>query len=508
MSSFSLSVDPLQVDSGLTLYYVDKYFSHVDNATYGALPKEAFVRWVKTSSSKSPADKMLLYAILAMGSVFSRRPESDMHRSIFADMAREAASKSAGTLSIQLIQTRLILAMLAFSQGWDNLSWDFCGSAVRTAFGMRLNTEEGVRRIHEDEELDYGLEYPMLVECRRRTFWSAYIMDCFNGCCSASMTRTYSRSDCRLRLPCAQHTYERGEINLTSFALDGSAGAADGTASSPGQVSRVGLLGYLVEIATIFHEVLIKINQPESPLQAQDHTSVDGFYPQTMDRLQAWDEQLKDHLQRTRGGRDESEPVSGLHLLYHYTMILVHRHVRHGNMVTNSIITHVGGAYGHARLMLEMVQRLCNDEARRDPIFRFATTSPFSGFAITAALDVITAAGTLSDLMNTKSQMMALISGGVEALESLEPFWDSARRQRGMIKQRLSILLSANKRASDFNGAFYFGKPMQSPFGLEQDIVYGLARMRYFQALGWDHRIHTEGDFHRLDRDDTANSAN
>jgi len=94
---------------------------------------------------------------------------------------------------------------------------------------------------------------------------------------------------------------------------------------------------------------------------------------------------------------------------------------------------------------------------------------------------------------------MSLISSGIEALEGLVDFWHSARRQRDMIKQRLGALLTSTNKASKFNGAFYFGQPMQSPYGLDQDIVYGLSRPRYFEALGWNDRIHHDGDFHRLD---------
>jgi hypothetical protein len=76
-----------------------------------------------------------------------------------------------------------------------------------------------------------------------------------------------------------------------------------------------------------------------------------------------------------------------------------------------------------------------------------------------------------------------------------------------MIRRRLSILLAAaTRRASDTSGAFYFGEPMESAFKREQDIIYGIGRLRYFQALGWAVKIDHEGDFHRLDPEVTANS--
>jgi hypothetical protein len=184
--------------------------------------------------------------------------------------------------------------------------------------------------------------------------------------------------------------------------------------------------------------------------------------------------------------------------------MLSHRYVRYPETGKLPLSEYVRGAYKHAQLLLELVQRLSNHEEKGTPSFRFAMLSPFSGFAIIAALDIITAAGKMADLMSHESQMMSLISSGIEALEGLVDFWHSASRQRDLIKQRLAALLSATHRASGFNGAFYFGQPMQSPFGLDQDIVYGLSRTRYFEALGcealgWDDRILREGDFRRLD---------
>ncbi|KAK4947415.1 hypothetical protein LTR10_013783 [Elasticomyces elasticus] len=497
-TGFSWHTDPVELDRGLTLHYIRKYFSHVDAATYCTLPRQAFIGWVTESTSKSQADKMLLYAMMAMGTVFARRPDSDTHRSLFAGFAEEAIARNADTFSLQLLQTRLILALLAFSQGQYNKAWDLCGSAVRTGFGLKYNTEEGVHTILPHERLDFQFDYETLVECRRRTFWSAYIMDCFNSCCSATVSSIY-RSQCHLRLPCTPTAFESGHIRETPFSLE--------MPVSADSVSQVGLLGFLVEIATIFHEVVDQINQTNKRHRQRYSDEVGKFHHDITSRLELWEGQLRTHRQRARDGEAESQSVSGLGILHHYTALLVNRYVRHGAISQQAIDSRVREAYKQAQMMLELVQQLSNDEEKNAPLFRFATTSPFIGFAITAALDVITAAGTLSDLMDHKSQMMSLISSGLEALESLVDFWHSAGRQRDMIKRRLGVLLSATKRASDLNGAFYFGERMQSSFPLEQDIVYGLGRLRYFQAQGWAGRIHDEGDFHQLDQDTRANRA-
>ncbi|KAK5406793.1 hypothetical protein LTR06_008287 [Exophiala xenobiotica] len=498
MSNFSWQADPIAVESGLILYYVGKYFSHVEGATYCTLPRKAFVRWVQECESKSVADAMLLHAMSAMGTVFSKRPDSNTHRALFTQLADEAAINTADHFSLQSLQTRRILALLAFSQGQYDRGWDLYGSAVRTAFGLKYNTEAGVRAVRGNRPMAFWLDYDTLVECRRRTLWSVYIIDCFNGCCATSVAAV-PRSQCHIRLPCGQYAYESGRIPLAPFELD----VSDGT----GDVSQVGLLGYLVEIATILHDTVDQANCLSLDSTDTYNQDVDKFYHATMSRLYRWDSQLRRHLRKPRKGDEKSEPVSGLHILYHYTAILLHRYVRHAGLDQKAINLRITGAFHHAQLMLEAVQRLSNGEEQDDPLFRFATTSPFSGFAITTALDVVTASGTFSDLTGNNSQMMSLMSSGIEAVESLVIYWHSAARQCEMIRRRLSILLAAaTRRASDTSGAFYFGEPMESAFTRVQDIIYGIERLRYFQALGWAVKIDHEGDFHRLDPEVTANS--
>ncbi|KAJ4506133.1 hypothetical protein HRR78_008363 [Exophiala dermatitidis] len=524
---FSWQTDPYQLHRGLTLYYVGKYFAHVDSAAYCTLPKKKFTHWVENCTSKSLEDKMMLYAILALGTVFVRQPTSEVHRATFLRIVHDAVLKCGDRLSLQLVQTRLILASLALSQGEYNRAWDSCGAALRTAFGLGYNTEEGVRVVGNPQTFDLGLDATALVECRRRTFWAAYVMDCFGSGGAAYASSMYG-PECHLRLPCDEAAYESGNIPAAAFDLTTSSSAEVEANELSTQIRHVGLLGYLVQMAKIFREVVSRISRPGAQSESDYCTALESFHQETMTKLQTWYTHLRTHLRRASTDSSGTETFNGLHILYHYTALLLHRHVRHTEISPRQINTHVQGAYGHARQMLEIVQRLSNNnnrsntnkkksssssndkigssshnnksnQERESALLRFTTTSPFSAYAITSALDAITAAGLLSEVMDHKSRTMSLISSGLEALEGLMEFWHSAHQQRDMIKQRLKALLNASQKASDHNGAFYFSNPMQSPFGLDQDIVYGLPRMRYFQALGWDDKIQ-RGEFHQLDQ--------
>lgn len=175
--SFDWANDPYQVDPEITMHYVETYFIHVNAATYRLFPRKLFLDWVRGETVKSPDDLMLIYTILAMGSIFSSRTERKHEGSLFGKIARFAVERNHGNYSLQLIQSRLLLAFYHFSMGDAHKAWDYGGMGFRVVSGLRLNVEDGITDIGDDDILDYGLNRHALEECRRRTFWSAYIMD-------------------------------------------------------------------------------------------------------------------------------------------------------------------------------------------------------------------------------------------------------------------------------------------------------------------------------------------
>ena len=199
--SFSWANDPYEVDPDITLHYVDTYFIHINAATYRIFPRKLFTRWIKIEKAKSPDDLMLLYTILAMGSIFSSRAERKHEGSLFSKIARYAAEKNHGNFSLQLIQSRLLLAFYHFALGETHKAWDFGGMGFRVASGLKLNLEEGVTDIGDDDVMEYGLNRHALAECRRRTFWSAYMMDVSVATQARPMMMLTDRSDLAASAP-------------------------------------------------------------------------------------------------------------------------------------------------------------------------------------------------------------------------------------------------------------------------------------------------------------------
>jgi hypothetical protein len=168
--------NPYDSDPKLTLHLLELYFRHIHSATYCIFPQTKFVQWVKQDNNKSQDDLMLLYCVLALGSVFSDDPLIKTLGGRLADVGAHALENRFGKYTLQLCQSRLVLGMYHFARGRSTESWDYCGMALRAISALKLNTEQGVTD-YDDAKPEYGFDRPTLEECRRRTYWSGFLMD-------------------------------------------------------------------------------------------------------------------------------------------------------------------------------------------------------------------------------------------------------------------------------------------------------------------------------------------
>lgn len=180
--ALDLETDPYDVDSDLAMHFMTCYFDFVNSATYAMFPREAFFKWFAECRTKTFDDRMLLYAMLALGTIYSPRPDRRETAKKLNIVARRAIEKSIGRFTLQLVQTRIIVALYHFAIGDNERAWDFWGAGFRAATSIDLCREpklEGKRRGV------YGFEDELLKECYRRTMWSAYLIDV---CTSQSFT--------------------------------------------------------------------------------------------------------------------------------------------------------------------------------------------------------------------------------------------------------------------------------------------------------------------------------
>lgn len=172
-----LDSDPYEANPEEVTHYIDKYFSNINGGIYHMFPRKPFILWLKSCRKKSFDDKMLLYSMLAMGTIFSDRPERVIAGQRFLRTARQAVEKRQHRLTLQLAQSRIILSLWYYATGALAKAWDSIGAAVRTVCALRYNIEPDSLATGNNQMCEYMLHPLALAECYRRTFWVVFILD-------------------------------------------------------------------------------------------------------------------------------------------------------------------------------------------------------------------------------------------------------------------------------------------------------------------------------------------
>lgn len=487
--------DPFEADPQLTLQLLDLYFRQVGRATYGMFPRQPFTAWVQGSREKNQDDRMVLYSVLAMGSVFSPEDEHRSYGKHFAAIAAYAIEKRFGKFTLQLCQSRLMLALYNFARGKPTQAWDFCGAGLRAISALKLNTEEGIRELSDEPELDYGFDRWTLEECCRRTFWSGFLMDVsstafsatttpnlmnqqrYNGFCGGTLC-VINPEDTFLRLPCLETAYEAStpcDTPLFDFDL-----LAPSSSSSSGP--SLGIMAYLTLISTIWGEVLTFTSRAVHKPEAAYERYYETFYNKTNEQLNAWLHMLPPQLQYSNQNLDASiaEGYAGtflsLHALYCTTIIRLNRHVRVRLLCPASLRRNLTCIFRSAADFLTIMHSL--SPSSRPPRFSPQTTDalfsvPFPGYAMMLSVDVLSSCGTIERLHDLISSLGVTLS----CLEELGVFWASARAQHKATASRVKQLgdVSWNEEQGVQNGslgAFWrLPEALEMAFGNE-DAVY------------------------------------
>lgn len=170
-----MDTDPYEADPIFTEKLLDLFFSFVNSSTYAVFPRDPFMRWVKNRKPKSQDDRMLLYSVMALGNVFSSDPDWRFIEKQLLDIVHDALQRRVGKFTLQMCQSRMFVGLVHFARGRHMDSWDWCGTFLRALSALRLNLEESITQ--HDEEPEYDFDQPVIEECRRRTFWSGFLVD-------------------------------------------------------------------------------------------------------------------------------------------------------------------------------------------------------------------------------------------------------------------------------------------------------------------------------------------
>ncbi|KAF9889610.1 hypothetical protein FE257_007118 [Aspergillus nanangensis] len=185
---------------------IDTYFIHVHNQPYSYFQEASFRQ--RLESNLLP--RCLVLAVLASAVKFSTHE-------YYAGKTREATEKYAReswmsvlteymaveeNMNVHVVQTVNLLAIVDYTAGRVSAGWLKIGLAARIS-----------QDLHLMKDPDGWLSY-MEQEERRRTFWSAYLVDKLISC-GQNRPLCILDEDCMLQLPSDEETFRSGDWKKT-----------------------------------------------------------------------------------------------------------------------------------------------------------------------------------------------------------------------------------------------------------------------------------------------------
>lgn len=467
--------NPFTIQPALASSLLEQFCKHVPETTYCMFPSGPFKAWALSSSEKSLDDLMLLYTVLALGTIFSPNPSHKALGIQYASISRYACTNS--QFSLQLVQSRLLLAIYYFAINNPKDTWDFCGAAMRAASGLKLNLELENSDDRFLATFPYGLSRAGFAECRRRTFWCAFLMDRYNGFCSGHVSVIHTE-DIFLRLPCDAKSFEEQAAVENPFFDPYSP-------TLPASSWTIGGMGYLITVTAIWGDVMANIYR-SSQRRVASSGLFRAFYDQTTRRLQDWSSSLPSHLKFSAQNLRRSDERGCLgtfmtmHTVFHTTAMKLNRYISSSTLSAAQVSHHITLAKSHAEEVLSMIDTLSSflrSSSLPSPISagtysvplngspnarKFA--SPFAGYAILSAIDILTAK---VDVRGLRERLMSF-KGCEVALGELAGFWQSAKNQKALVQQRVREL----EEVREADGLLSIANPIEKTFERGWDLCY------------------------------------
>jgi len=479
----SIDEDPYTIDHEGTLRLLESFLASVNDSTYCLLPHTYFVYWVKTSPNKTPDERLVLYAILAVGSKFFEGPLSGMGRQC-ADIATEALRHRVGHMTMAVAQARLLLSVYYYACGIPGTASEYLGSAISTLTFLKFNTERGCLDFGEREQHDFRFDNAQLAECRRRTMWTAFLLERYMG----SLCRI-SAEDLMIRLPCPDADYEQGRHHSDASYLHFS--CIDGRVAA----APPSLMATLITVVAIWGDINTFVSRGQNQSREYYEKTFEKSGVDYMNALRSWQSRLPEHLaispaniERSMQGRYLGQLMS-MHALYYLSMMRLHRFFKH-EWLPNLRGHFIPKAHDNAEQLLRMmssVLRVAWDHNAVEPENHLVSTPPIVGNAVLAAVDILGAGG-WDDQMRTTQD---LIDAGVKFLAQLTPIWANSRAQHSATQRRYYQIENITKHPIKAKSGCWVGRNwgldmrLEEEYSFDYDCIYGVKNpdTAYFASL-------------------------
>lgn len=461
-----------------------QFFGQIDNTMIMRFfPEKIFRSWASSSPrEKSPEDLMVLYSVLAIGVALSGGPKHIAYE--YAQVAYYA-QKTTAVACLQLIQSRILLAVYYVSTCRLRDASELISSAAAAAASLQLNQEIEKSRDEGLASYPFGMNNVGYCEARRRTMWSLFMLERLSAVLPDRPVMI-SADDIYIRLPADSESFEK-QVDAFMPMFDPDESTVSRLAERPSEIT-----GYLVEMVHIWSTCQSAITR----LASRSYPSeADTAKARTVaKRAHDWHTSLPSRL--TFGGSNlESAAFSGkvgsfliMHLLYHHAMVRLNRHhLSVARLSAESRANYLQECRQHATSILDIAN--CLDRILRVRPTILSTSPPAMSVAIVTAVDVLTASGPMASI----NELIQSIRVAKTAIDSMGKVWEHSHAARDAIEQRLQKLIQiyhsqGSRPASPMEGyrvvlsgeeskdqqhlRWHIPEPMEKPYPLDMDVVY------------------------------------
>lgn len=454
---------------------VTQFFVHVDSTMLlRFLPETVWkTHLTRSDDRKLPEDLMLLYSVLTLGVALSGGAKH-----IASEYAQVAhyAQKNLGFDCLQLVQSRIIVAAYYISVDRIHDASELLSSALAVAASLQLNVE--LEKSTEANRTTYplGMTRAGYKESRRRTLWSLFMLERFNGMFPNRST-VISPEDLYIRLPTDNESFEkqieREEPFFDPYSL---------TVSTKGGSRNV--LGNLVEMTHLWADcqnALYRIACRPAAASSES-TRIQNLAK----KIRSWFSSLPENLSFSMDNLKESLYAGtagsflSLHLLYHHAMIKVNRHHSAASQLGRELQGRYGNnCVGHATGSLDLIQMF---EGLHHTESSMTMLPRLTAMVAVEAVDALTANGTMSSLANHISRT----TDALATVGRLSALWEDAVGYKLAVQKRLDELLCIREQGTrptspirgyrvlqTSNGSHWqICEPIDALLPKEMDIIY------------------------------------
>ncbi|KAI8659402.1 Zn(2)-C6 fungal-type domain-containing protein [Fusarium sp. Ph1] len=475
--------DPSLSDPQSIRTVISHFFVHLDSTMIVRfIPENVFKTWVvNPGHRKSPEDLMLLYSILAVGVALSNGPKPIAYE--YASVAHYA-QKLTTVSCLQLVQTRILLALYYLSISRVSEASEMISAAVATAACLQLNVELEESREAGLLTFPFGMSKAGYCEARRRTFWSLFMLERLDGHFPDRLAMI-NAEDIYTRLPADSHSFER-EVEGFSPMFNPYVSNLAST-----HEREFGISAHLVEMVHTWSNDVCRIYRMarRTTLMESDLESSQRI----LKRIHDWRAALPSRLLFTASNL-ESAALAGelgqfltMHLLYNHAMIKLSRHtVAAARSSPQTASLHVQTCYEHATQVLDMVKAVVRLHRGGQQVL--SAPAPVMAMVVTEAVDVLTSSGRLSHL----GDIIENVHMVQEVVQAMCSTWDDVRGAQEAIEGRLGMLhrirdrgsqpaspiegyrivYSAEGREDDKSLRWQINNPMEKLYPKDMDTIY------------------------------------